>query len=283
MVDLHIHTTCSDGLKSVNEILHMARSKGLDTIAITDHDTIDQVKEAHTLRIEHLIRKLSIKVIPGIEVSSIVDGVRVHILVYNFDYKDQNIEELCKKGIELRHIKLHKRLDYLRDMGLSLSDEHIKYLESLKTVGKPHIAECMIEEGYATSLDDACKRYLNKYKDGEYRIDVRDVVRLAHRAGAITVLAHPYELMDKEHLSKEGMLDTIYKLQDIGVDGIEVYYADYDDERQGALRKIAEDRGLLISGGSDYHGFSDSTREVGKLHASGKKIDDSRITILNRF
>ncbi len=284
MVDLHIHSTYSDGLESLDRIVEILDKTGIDTFALADHDCVDGVRELSKPKYVALLKKLDMTLISGIEVSSKALGVNVHILGYGMDIDHSEIASICSKRVILRQQKLKSKLDYLTNHGINLSTKSIEYLESIPNVGKPHIAQCMIDEGFVRDVDEACQKYLNIDKGLEFRLQADEVIRAIHSAGGLAVLAHPYEIIDREGQTLSNMRKIINYLKVIGLDGLEVYYSTYSMDRELALKEIADNEGLLISGGSDFHGHTvKENADIGQLNIDNTAIDDEMITILYRL
>ena len=237
-VDLHIHSNYSSGTKSVKELIEEAKNKGLDMIAITDHDNIEAYEEYLNLSLDY-------KVIAGVELSTYRNGEPVHILGYFYNNKIKAnelvtyLKEMQKQGNH-RIEKIIEKLNH--HFNLELDYNEITK-DSKGVIGRPHIAHA-IEKKYGYSFEETFKKFLDKDSPAYVaieRLDTKDAIDMLHRNNAIAVLAHP------RYLKK----NTVEEIIPLGIDGIEVYYEGQNIEK---LKKIANKNNLLITGGSDYHG-----------------------------
>lgn len=247
--DLHCHTTSSDGSMRPVDIIRHAAEIGLKGLSITDHDTINAYETSMPLA-----KELGIDLISGVEFSSMYKDVSVHILAYSFSLKNPLIHEFCR----LHHARRTKRnlemLNRLNDAGMPLSESDLQaalpqdapYLNRI--IGRPHIAQAMINKGYVFDVQQAFKRYIGEgkpcYVAGDY-FSPEETIDLIHQAKGLAVIAHP-------HLVNEG--DTILKLLKMDFDGIECYYSKFKPADHKRWVKIAQRKGWLITGGSDFHG-----------------------------
>lgn len=248
--DLHIHSTASDGRYSPQELVSMAARLGLEVIAITDHDSIEGVVPALQAAQEfpHL------KVIPGVEVSTDVPHGEVHILGYFIDYHDSELEETLEKLRNSRQIRAQKMLAKLAGLGMYIEWERVQEIAGGGSIGRPHIAQAMIERGYVLSLKEAFHKYISRegpaYVERE-KMTPLQIVELLVKASGLPVLAHPANVNDLEEL--------IPQLQKAGLAGIEVYYNGYTKELTKYLAYLSQKYGLIACGGSDYHGLEDTS------------------------
>jgi len=252
-IDLHIHSTHSDGMCKPAEIVGMAAgSKNTVAIAITDHDTVSGIEEASRCG-----REMNIEVIPGIEISSWHRDTSMHILGYGFRYDDGQLIrqlKLLQQGRETRNSKI---LENLNRLGIKVEpDELIRYSPYGQT-GRPHIARLLVDKGVTKSIDLAFKHYLGRgaaaYAE-RFRFSVRDAIAIIKEAGGVAVLAHPGCL--DPSLRSIGPL--LRDLHGVGLKGVEVYYPSHNKKTVKALMKMAMDLDLLMTGGSDFHGHERS-------------------------
>lgn len=241
-VDLHLHSNYSDGKYSITEVIELAMEKGLRVISITDHDTIDGVQEA-TLFAE----AKGIQNIPGVEVSSEIDGQEIHILAYFIDINNSDLKVYLQKFKEERLLRAERILTKLKKLGVNLTiDEVLQFSES-KPITRPHIAFALIKKKIVKSYYEAFQKYLGDFSDAyekKHHSSPEVVIELIKSCGGLSFLAHPYNLSD-------GKLMDIIKS---GIDGIEIYHPTIKKNRQEFLHKIALQYSLLESGGSDFHG-----------------------------
>ena len=254
IIDLHMHTNYSDGEKSPDELIKYAIKKDIGIMAITDHDTIEGIKRVNK-ESEYII-KSGIKIINGIELSAKVTKGRMHILGYNIDI---NNEELIGKMDELKDNSLHNVLSIMeqmkRDYGIFFSYKDIRGLvNSNHNLGRPDLAKLCVKYGYAKDVDDAFKKYLIAAKDKIRGLNnglyYPQCIELISNSGGIPVLAHPKSLL----LDEKEFLILLKDMIASGLKGIEVYHSSHTKEEMEYYLKIAEEYGLLVSGGSDYHG-----------------------------
>lgn len=248
--DLHCHTNCSDGTVGPEELMRQAKSIGLQGLSITDHDTIAAYSQAVPLA-----KELKIFLGTGVEFSCRFQNQSIHILAYDFALSSSIIEMLCKKQQFNRLRRNQIILEKLQVKGISLTKEE---LDALGTVlGRPHIAQLMIKKGYVNSIQEAFALYLGDNKSCFYRgdlLEIEETIDLIHQANAKVFLAHPHLL------SRSIPVKNLFKLP---FDGIECYYAKISSNQEKKWLKLAKSKGLLISGGSDYHGSIKSYLPLG--------------------
>jgi predicted metal-dependent phosphoesterase TrpH len=244
--DLHAHSNCSDGLLSPTALVELAASRGVQILALTDHDSTEGLPEA----LEAASRYPGFTLIPGVEMSTDVPGSEVHVLGYFLDLKDGRLQEELARLRSLRRDRGRRMVEKLRDMGIDISWERVQAIADGGAVGRPHVAQALLEKGRIASVQEAFERYIGRngpaYVERE-KMTPAEAVAFLHQRRALPVLAHPREMEDLE-----GMLPT---LQETGLAGMEVYYQDYDEASIERLLRIARRHGLLPTGGSDYHGF----------------------------
>ncbi len=255
LIDLHTHTTSSDGDLTAVELIELAKRCNIGTLAITDHDSIDGIKPLDKAEIE---KTYGIKLINGIEVAAKVPVGLMHILGYDFDLDNESFN---KKLIELKENSIVSTLRIIeqikKDYNIVFSEEDINELINLPHhIGRPDIAKLCIKYGYAESVSDAFKKYLidayNKNRKKSNKMSYEESIDLILRSEGIPVLAHPKSL----ELSDSELIVLIEKLKACGLQGIEVYHSSHTKEEREFYMDIANRYGLLVSGGSDYHGKS---------------------------
>lgn len=256
-IDLHTHSTVSDGSMSPRELVRYAKEHGLAAIALTDHDSVDGIHEAVDEG-----NKAGIEVIPGLEIS--VDfKPEMHILGYFFNEDYINMKSTLadlKAGRERRNIKI---IDRLNRLGLDVTVEEAKAEARRGVVGRPHIAKVLVQKGYVDTITEAFDRYLGKGKAAYFNreeLTPEEGIREIAKSGGIPVLAHPIYLdMDSGRLD-----DLLGILAKAGLRGIEAYYADNTATDTGNLLRLALKHNLLVTGGSDFHGSYKTGIEIGK-------------------
>lgn len=279
-VDLHLHTTASDGSDSPAELIGKATDMGLGIISVTDHDTLAG------LQIALALTNGGIRIIPGIEFSCHAyddDGFDCHILGYGFDPQNREMTAAIQHGRQMRFTKLESRIDYLADnFGIYLTDEEIKELRGYNAVAKPHLARVLIRRGLASSVADAIDKYLKGAKFPDDRIDAKEAIDAIHAAGGIAVYAHPLGGERERRLTPCELKERVNALSMLGIDGLEAYYSRYDEKDRALIMSLAHENGLLVSGGSDYHGENKTVR-LGELSKDNVKVSFADITVLERL
>lgn len=242
--DLHIHTTASDGSCRPEEIIELAKSRSLNTIAITDHDSIDGYYGALSTAGKH-----SVRLIPGVEITALSRGREVHVLGYNFAPENSDFVDLLKKQRSARLDRMTQILARLREKeGIDLTLDDVKAQAKSNNVGRPHVAQILVKKKMVASIAEAFIRYLGTSLIDNIEItyaDLEVVVERVAGAGGATFLAHPGPLYTMDEI--EGYLDA-------GLDGIECIHPAHSFEDQKKFTRLAERRNLLITGGSDFHG-----------------------------
>lgn len=247
-LDLHIHTTASDGQYTPAEIINLAKAAKLAMVSVTDHDTLEGLPEA-----KRQASSLGIKFIPGVEIST-QDTEEIHILGYGMNEMCPELEKRCveytrnrlKRGERICHFLIHK--------GIEVSLHEVKQLAGNGTLGRPHFAAWLLEHGYVSSRREAFQRYLDTpefHKNTErVKPTPENAIGLIHRAGGMAVLAHPGLL--KMTIDKQAQLISTLKIA--GLDGIECFYSKHDTNQTERYLSFAEKFDLKISCGSDFHG-----------------------------
>jgi predicted metal-dependent phosphoesterase TrpH len=249
LIDLHTHTTYSDGSATPEELITRAASKGASAVAVTDHDTVSGLPRARAIA-----ARAGVELINGIEISAEYAPGTMHILGY---YIDDESEELRLRLAELKQARDDRNPEIarrLQAMGFGISYEEVAGLAGNEMVGRPHFARLMVERGYARDMQDAFDRFLAKgaaaYVEKK-RLSPRAAIALIHDAGGAAVLAHPYQLKLPAIEDADRLVGT---LAEMGLDGIEAVYSRHSEEQRELYARMAARWGLLVTGGSDYHG-----------------------------
>jgi len=240
--DLHCHSTCSDGELSVKELLQLAKERGLSGIAITDHDTVAAFTEENFA----YAKSIDISLLVGVEFSCMQEGESVHILGYGFRPDAASILELCKKHIDRRLERNRAILEKLRKGGMDLNEEELYTAKG--SVGRPHIAKLLVKNGYVESVKRAFVSLIgdqSPYNDPGTPFDVAETITAIKAGGGKAFLAHPHRYHKRPFARK---------VLEHNFDGIECYYSKCPGHEERVWLDEAEKRGLLISGGSDFHG-----------------------------
>lgn len=240
--DLHCHSTASDGSLTPAELVRYAKKIGLSGLSITDHDTIEAYQTAIPVA-----REEGIFLGSGVEFSSVDQGVSVHILGYDIDLENEALKAFCRRHVDRRNERNRQILDKLADRGMLIELEELK-TENGHPGGRPHIAMALVRKGFVSSVEEAFKKYIGDgmpfFAPGT-PISTDETINVIHNAEGKVFIAHP-------HLLKSSR--TMQRLLQKPIDGIECYYAKCSPEQEAKWLKLAEERKLLVSGGSDFHG-----------------------------
>ena len=251
MIDLHVHTTASDGSCNTSEVIELAKSTGLSAIAITDHDSVDGLGFYDD----------EIEVIDGIELSC--DFSReMHIVGLYIDKNNEVLAEKLIKLAELREVRNLKTLKILNELGFPITVDEVKKIATGKIWGRAHFARLLFEKGYVESTKDAFRKYLGHGRPAyvtEDRMQPEECIRFIKNAGGIPILAHMHYL----HLDEIELRALLLELKSYGLMGVETKYTEYTPENEKLYIRMAEELGLLKSGGSDFHGFMKPDIKIG--------------------
>jgi len=248
-IDLHLHTLASDGRLTSTELIQMVAKNGLKTISVTDHDSTEGLVEAYEAAKEFP----DLRIIPGIEMSADIPGDEVHVLGYFLDYHDEEFQAQLTEFRMGRVGRAQVMVAKLDSLGKPVEWERVMHFAGDGTVGRPHIALAMVEAGYFKEPKEAFEEYLGN--DGLAYYDRPKLapaagVEMIKKVGGVPVLAHPTFMNDMEA--------GIANLKKVGLMGMEVYYAQYDDDTVRHLARLAKEYDLIPCGGSDYHGMGNS-------------------------
>jgi len=248
-VDLHIHSTASDGKFSPAEIVGRAAALGLTIIALTDHDSVDGIAPA----LEAAKSSPRLRVIPGIEISTDMPDGEIHVLGYFIDYTSDELRSTLERFRSSRQRRAQGMTAKLRDLGINIDWQRVQEIAGDGSIGRPHIAQAMLEKGYIKSIRDAFNGYIEHggpaYVERE-KMTPAEAVALILRSNGLPVLAHPFTASDPEAM--------IIELKAAGLIGIEAYYNGYTADEINRLVGMADSHSLIATGGSDYHGLDDS-------------------------
>ncbi len=252
-IDLHIHTSASDGKFSPEDIVHRSAELGLTVIALCDHDSVDGIVPA----LEAARGFSQIRVIPSVEVSTYAPGSEVHLLGYFIDYTDPELKATLVSLRSSRRERAKRIIAKLEGLDVHIDWGRVQEIAGSGSIGRPHIAQALLEKGYITSFKEAFTKYIG-FKGPAYierqKITPAEAVALITRAGGLPVLAHPLTVNNPEML--------IAKLKTAGLVGLEVNYNGYTENERGSLAQLAKKYDLIATGGSDYHGLDDSAETM---------------------
>jgi len=257
-VDLHVHTTASDGVMSPSELVRYAKAKGLQAVAITDHDTIEGLEEGLSEG-----QKIGFEVIPGIEISAEHSPGSMHLLGFLIDIHHPLLNERLGYLQKARAERNPKIVEKLNRLGIGLGYEEVLKVSGGGQVGRPHFAQVLLEKNYVSTFQEAFDRFLKKgapaYVD-KFRFTVKEAIHFINEAKGVAVLAHPNTLGMNGYSELEKL---VLRLIDEGLKGIEVYYPEHSALEVTQYKTLAERYGLLMTGGTDYHGIEKDRLDVG--------------------
>ncbi len=245
-IDLHTHSLKSDGSMTPAEVVREAKKAGLAAIALSDHDTVDGLPEAIAEG-----EKIGVEVIPAIEFS-VQSKTETHILGYFIDYTNPKLIQMLKEVVDLRIERNYVTTQRLNELGFDITLEEVRALAPNNFVGRAHFARVLMDKGYTESVKEGFDKYMSvgKYAYCEkQRLTARDAVELISECGGISFLAHPH----LTKLSDDELKEFLTELKGYGLCGIEGYYTDYTPEMQAKYHTLADEMGLMISGGTDFH------------------------------
>jgi predicted metal-dependent phosphoesterase TrpH len=265
-VDLHCHSTASDGTYAPSDVVDLAVRSGLSGLALTDHDTIGGVTEA-----AEAARRAGLDFLAGIEIScDVPKPATMHLLGYGVDPDSAVLRDLTKRLIDARNDRNPRIIRRLNELGVTITMKEIEDEAGGEVVGRPHIAAVLLRKGYVGSIKQAFDKYLGQgaaaYFDKE-RLTARQAIEMVLQSGGLPVLAHPIQLRTQN----DAQLERIVKdLKDLGLVGLEVIHSDHDAALVEKYAKLADRFGLLKTGGSDFHGTNKKDIALGT--ANGRRI-----------
>ena len=256
-LDLHLHTNHSDGSFSPTRVLEFAREAGVSALAITDHDITTGIPEATLAG-----QQLGIEVIPGIEISSTFGDSELHMLGYFLDWQDPRLNERLSTLRESRHRRNPQIIERLQSLGIDITYDEVRALAGTDSVGRPHIARVLMEKRVVASAKEAFDRFFANGKPAYVPRNLpspAEAIRWIKAAKGLAVLAHPTWIK-----TIEGTLtDLVRQLKADGLDGVEVHYSTHTARQTREYLSLAKQLGLLVTGGSDFHGVTKPDIEVG--------------------
>jgi len=277
MVDLHVHSTCSDGTLSPTELVDYATKKGLTAFALTDHDSVDGLNTA----IEYSKQQKSINpstptVIPGIELSTDYNGHEVHVVGLYIDYHNETFLSYLADFLKSRDTRNQKMCVLLQEHGMNITYEELLQEFPNAVLTRAHYAKLLMKKGYTKSIKEGFERFLGDrcccYVPRE-KVTPMQAIQLILQAGGIPVLAHPILY----HLSDQRLDELVALLKDAGLLGIEAIYSTYSPSEERQIRRLADKYNLTISGGSDFHGSNkpglDLATGYGKLYIPDEVLE----------
>ncbi len=261
--DLHMHTSYSDGLLSPYDLIYKAKKNNINVISITDHDNISALKESIPIG-----KEMGVEVIPGVEISSEINGQEIHILAYFIDPEHQDFISFLKKIQDGRIDRVRKMIAILNDLGSKInSEEFISKFDKSISIGRPHIAQALVEEKFAKTFAEAFMKYIGDNKPAyikKVNPSYKEAIKIISDAGGLSFIAHPGKFVRDEVMAE---------LIKEGLDGIEIYHPSHSMQDREYFSKIAADNFLLESGGSDFHGATKTDMQnFGKFYIDQEKL-----------
>ena len=284
-IDLHLHTNISDGSDTVQELYRKVKQTGIQIFSVTDHDRMEG-----TLAMEQIVnsddnsKKNPLRFIRGIEFSCITTVKKCHILGYNFDPENQEFLDTLEFVIHLRQEKTQKRIDYWKnERGIELTKEEADWLYSVKSIGRPHFGQIILNRSLAPDLQTAIKEYVSPCKVGNDRIDASVAINAIRKADGVAIWAHPLGGEGEKRLTYEEFYQQLDELMRAGIQGLECYYSRYSQEDISFLLEEAKKHNLFVSAGSDYHGDNKPNLHIGKLSEDDMDVDEKELNILKNL
>lgn len=264
LADLHVHTLCSDGLRTPTQAVEEAHEAGLQALGLTDHDTVDGLPEANEAG-----ARLGIEIVTGTELSAHIKEREVHILGYCFDWQDSDLIANLNQVHQHRYERGIAIVERLNDLGVDVTIEEVLNQAKGSPLGRPHIAAAMVERGLVRSKDEAFNRYIGDrgpaFSPKPYTA-ATDVIDLIHRARGVSILAHPGASLPES---------IVTQLVDGGLDGIEVFHPAHQPPQIEYYMQLVNRFNLLMSGGSDSHGDAEGAR-IGEYGIGYEAIEAMR-------
>jgi len=263
--DFHTHSTASDGILTPKQLVDLAASRGVRTLALTDHDSVEGIAEAQRAAARHPRFTL----IPGVEMGTDIPGNEVHVLGYFLDPENPDLLAALQRLRDARQRRGQRMVEKLRAMGYDISWERVQEIADDSAVGRPHVAEALLEKGYIANVTQAFNGLIGRndpaYVERE-KMTPAEAMSIIVRLGGVAVLAHPRDLNDLD--------DLLMDLKGAGLTGMEIYYQDYDEPTIQRLRETARRHDLFSLGGSDYHGiYGERERLPGEVPIPDEAID----------
>ena len=256
LVDLHTHSNCSDGSMSPSELVLHAAEKGLAAIALTDHDTVDGIKEAVAKG-----KECGIEVVPAIEFSA-RSKTLTHILGFYIDEDNAQLKSVLTEIVDLRKERNEVTAKLLQQLGFDVALEEAAAIAPGGIIGRAHYAKLLMDKGYTSSVKESFDKYLAAGKPAYFtnqKLEAKCIIETIHAAGGVAFLAHPHQMKLGDKLE-----DYVKELVSYGLDGMEGYYSEYNEKMQTEYQAMAARYGLALSGGTDFHGDMKPHISIGK-------------------
>lgn len=260
--DLHLHTNFSDGTFTPEELVLHAQKAGLACIAVTDHDSVEACQ-----RIAQACAAVNMEFVPGTELTAEHEDTELHVLGYFLDAQNKKLLDEIAKFQVVRQSRIHEMVGRINELGTPLKAESVFALANCKSPGRPHVARAMVKEGFVKNLDEAFERFLKKGRPAwvpKSKVSALEAIELVHQAGGLAVMAHP-------GLNRTD--NIIPALVEAGLDGIECFHTKHSTTMSERYLEIADKYNLLVTGGSDCHGFSKGKPLIGTVRLPYEHIE----------
>lgn len=269
-VDLHMHSTASDGSRSPADVVRAAKAAGLAAIALTDHDSVSGLAEA-----QEAGRALDVRIVNGVELSAVEGNAETHLL--GLHLRDTiGMEQALQSLRGMRERRAQFIVDKLTALGVKITYADVLEQAGTGALGRPHVARALVADGWAVDVRDAFDRYLGAGRPAyvaKEQLEMRDAIAMIHAAGGLAVLAHPGQAGTRERLSA---------LAALGLDGVEVKHPSHSPADVTRMRALSEQLGLVLSGGSDWHGAAEGARTIGMMQVPEEWLarQDARVAAM---
>ncbi len=263
--DLHLHTIASDGVLTATEVVDAAGAAGLAACAITDHDTLAALPEAR-----RAAAQAGLELVPGIEISTALDGASIHLLGYFVDEASSELEAMLARQRTARRERGRAMVERLIELDVQVDMETVEALAGEAPIGRPHIADALVRGGKVATFQEAFDRYIGIHAPAyveRMTLHPREAIGVVKRAGGVTSLAHPGTLRRD---------DLIPEMADAGLDAIEVWHPRHNETARQRYLEVAERHRLIATGGSDFHGGDRGDSEVGSQAVPVTAVDALR-------
>jgi predicted metal-dependent phosphoesterase TrpH len=276
VADLHVHTYLSDGTFSPLKVVEYSKAKGLDAIAITDHDCVAGITPAIRAG-----KSIGLEVIPGVELTAELEEAEIHILGYFIDWQDRSFVEKLDEISNVRRERAKKILKKLKEHKVNIPEEELFEFSGPGSVGRLHIANLLLKKGFVSSLSEAFSRYIGDkgccYVK-KFKLSPAEAVEMIKKVGGIPVLAHPKTI----NIEGKTIEDILKELVRDGIKGVEVYHSDHSPKDENELKALADEYHLLVTGGSDCHGFGKKEVLIGKVKISYELVEKLKEVSMSR-
>lgn len=274
-IDLHTHTTASDGTLTPAQLVRLAAEEGLRVLAITDHDSTASLEEAM-----QEAQQWGLEIIPGVEINTDIPQGEIHILGYFIDYQDKKFQSELARLRAGRVERGQAMVEKLRALGAPIRWERVQELAGGEVVARPHVAQALVESGFVPTYQEAFDKYIGRNGPAyveRLRLSPEGAAKLILQAKGVPVLAHPY-LYDRagNRLDSLNLEQVLPSLCDAGLVGLEAYYAFYPPEATASLLELAQRFNLVATGGSDYHGRPNTFGDIGSVSVPPEAVEALR-------